>query len=180
MHEQAYAAAAKRLKLLGVPFARANADNFRSELKALNSHDLPLLVAYRKGKRPVPYQWMHTPELIASFASKLLAPAVAPLLSVAAVLAFVDPPLEGGGDRRPPGSSAVVGFFSDPHGMEEDEYAEFAEAVAPLQERGDVFVGAVSDPLVVAAFKGAKAAKAGREWVDRSPAVVVQRLGRRK
>jgi len=34
--------------------------------------ELPALVAYRKGKRPVPYLWLHTPELIAAFAEKLL------------------------------------------------------------------------------------------------------------
>jgi hypothetical protein len=31
------------------------------------------------------------------------------------------------GSSRPPGSCSVVGFFSDPNGMEEDEYQEFAE-----------------------------------------------------
>jgi hypothetical protein len=46
-----------------------------------------------------------------------------------------------------------------------------------LHARADVFVGAVSSPRVVAAFKGPRS---GRDWFDRSPAVVVHRLGRRK
>ena len=48
--------------------------------------------------------------------------------------------------------------------------------MAGLQTRADVFVGAVSSPQVVSAFKGPR----GYDWIDRSPAVVIHRLGRRK
>ena len=175
MQEAAYAEAAERLSALGVDFARADADKFRDQLKDMGIHDMPALVVYRKG-RPTPYIWMHSADLITSFVEKQLAPSITLLRSKSEVLDFANAALgQGPGGKGVEGVATVVGFFSDPQGMEEDEYTEFEEAVAPLRARADVFVGAVTDPKVVADFKGAKG---GLDWVDRSPAVVVQRTTR--
>jgi hypothetical protein len=51
IYEPEYAKAAIELKKLGVPFARANGENFRNVLKDLNSVELPALVVYRKGDK---------------------------------------------------------------------------------------------------------------------------------
>lgn len=49
IYEQEYKKISHELKELGVPFARANSEKFRSVLKELNSVELPALVVYRKG-----------------------------------------------------------------------------------------------------------------------------------
>jgi hypothetical protein len=81
---------------------------------------------------------------VVSYVAKQLGPAVVELNSVEEVLAFVDDGDGGDGDdkhqKRPEGSSAVVGFFNDPLRMEEDEYAEFLDAVAPFQVTSEWFV----------------------------------------
>jgi len=172
MHERVYAATHSKLQALGVPFARANSEPFRTQLQELNIHEMPALVLYKKGKAN-PYVWTHSTEAIIAWVKKQLAPAVTPLASVNDVLAFTDQlTLEkGSNDKKalsaskvgssatdvvesveamadgtirreddseaaqnaqqqfhhPPGSCTVVGFFSDPEGIEEDEYQEFEE-----------------------------------------------------
>jgi hypothetical protein len=206
-HEADYERASVALKALGVPFARANADKLRAQLADAGMQELPALVVYKKG-RPHPYIWLHSAEMIVSFVKKQLAPAVTPLDSVEDVLRFVSPPpppppttttagAAAGDDSseaavedlaslvsplttRPPGTTAVVGFFSDPEGMEEDEHEEFVEAVAQLQTRHDVVVGCVTSKKVAARFKDGPKDSGRLGWIDRSPAVVVARGAQRR
>lgn len=63
-------------------------------------------------------------------------------------------------------ASVVVGFFSSPQDMEEDEYEEFIEVAQTLRERDDVHFGVVMDKKVVKAFKDAKI-------IDRSPSMIL-------
>jgi hypothetical protein len=134
--------------------------------------------------------------MLVSYVKKQLAPAVLPLKSVAEVLAFVDDsssshdPTSNGDDgsskassvdiHAAKGATRVVGFFSDKESMEEDEYNEFMEAVKSLQSRFDVIVGVVTDEDVVTAFKGPARKAEKYDWIDRSPSLVVQRLGIRR
>lgn len=89
MHERVYAATHTKLQALGVPFARANSELFRTQLQELNVHEMPALVLYQKGKAN-PYVWTHSTEAISAWVEKQLAPAVTPLASVDDVLAFTD------------------------------------------------------------------------------------------
>ena len=201
IHETEYARVADALKVLGVPFARANADKLRTQLADAGTQELPSLVVYKKG-RPNPYIWLHSAEMIVSFVKKQMAPAATNLATVDEVLNFVleqptDPAAvagsaeggekgEGGGGAilaktvtplgvRPPGTTAVVGFFSEPDGMEEDEYEEFLEVVAPLQARHDVVVGVVTSKQVVARFK---VGQSGRPALSRAGRQAGRQAGR--
>ena len=96
MHERVYAATHTKLQALGIPFARANSDLFRTQLQELNIHEMPALVLYKKG-RANPYVWTHSTEAISAWVEKQLAPAVTPLASIEDVLTFTD--------QQPPESS---------------------------------------------------------------------------
>ena len=65
-------------------------------------------------------------------------------------------------------ASSVVGFFSSPQDMEEDEYDEFIEVAQALRERDDLHFGVVTDKKVIKAFKATNI-------IDRSPSIVLTR-----
>ena len=70
--ETSYAAAAPLVKKMGVPLARADADEpfFRELLQDLQLGSMPQVVAYRK-LFAMPYSGLHAPNELVAFARKL-------------------------------------------------------------------------------------------------------------
>jgi len=159
MFERDYMEASEHLRDLSVPFGRSNAAKFPEEVQEAGVTDLPALVFYRKGKAPLLYVGSQDAHSVVSFARKLLMPTVSPLRSVDDAIEFlqhraghlgsedqgvaaVHPPVGMPAEevpwrtlQRPGDSISVLGFFRDPHGIEDEEYMDFIEAVEPLKDR---------------------------------------------
>ena len=187
--ETAYAAAAAELRRLKVPLLRADGDEpaLRERLGELGLSTLPQVVAYRRGDAPRPYQGVHSEDGLVAFARKLKGPPVAALETLEDVVAFLGladdaaaaardayaaeegaAPNDEAADLgfRPATSAFVLGVFSDADGVEEDEYADFADVAAAQQHRHDVYFGAVTQVAISRALVDAK-------LVDRAPGVVL-------
>ena len=187
--ETAYAAAAAELRRLKVPLLRADGDEpaLRERLGELGLSTLPQVVAYRRGDAPRAYQGVHSEDGLVAFARKLKGPPVAALETLEDVVAFLglaDDAAAAARDAyaaeegaapndeatdlgfRPATSAFVLGVFSDADGVEEDEYADFADVAAAQQHRHDVYFGAVTQLAISRALVDAK-------LVDRAPGVVL-------
>ena len=149
----------------------------------LGATDIPSLVVFptvksasKREKRGVLYQGHQHHIDIRRFVEKLISGPMRPLTTTEEAERFLV--LQGDLEEYPSSSerialdqdraraSAVVGFFSSPTSMEEDEYEEYTEVATTLRVRDDLHFGVVKDKQVIAAFKKAKI-------IDRTPSLVL-------
>ena len=184
--ETAYAAAAPLLKKMGVPLARADADEpfFRELLQDLQLGSMPQVVAYRK-LFAMPYQGVHAPDELVHFARKLKQAAAPSLLTLNAALAFLGVDSDRARralydetgieeevveeDALPSSAARVLGLFSDLD-IEDEESAEFQMAASERRQRHDVYFSRVDDPQISRALIDAG-------FADRTPSVIVSNDG---
>ena len=188
--ETAYADAAPLLKKMGVPLARADADEpfFRELLQDLQLGSMPQVVAYRK-LFAMPYQGVHAPDELVAFGRKLKQAAAPVLLTLNAALQFLGVADERAEKARaalraetgvieeevtedalPSSAARVLGLFSDAQDIEDEESAEFMVAASERRSRHDVYFARIDDPQISQALVDAGLA-------DRTPAVIVANDG---
>jgi len=184
--ETAYADAAPLLKKMGVPLARADADEpfFRELLQDLQLESMPQVVAYRK-LFAMPYSGLHAPNELVAFARKLKQAAAPSLASLNAALSFLGVDSEKARralydetgiveevteeDTLPSSAARVLGIVSDID-IEEEESAEFMLAASERRSRHDVYFSRVDDPQISQALVDAG-------FADRTPSVIVSNDG---
>ena len=106
---------------------------------------MPSLVIYHKGK-PRPFRGAQAAEPVLAYMFKLSGSPVSRLGDVTSVTNFIHPATNTKTIR----GIQVVGFFSSPEDMEEDEMADFMEASSTLHYREDISFGCVTSLETIA------------------------------
>lgn len=146
-----------------IPFARADADAMKSLIKDHGATELPYLVFYHN-KRTLVYRGDFSANAVLAFVHKQIGPAARVLTSVDAVERFVAMRRE---EAYSPSTVAVIGFFSEHDGIEEEDYEDFMQAARELQPKEDIYFGVVLDADVSAHYK------TNLKLIDRTPSVYV-------
>lgn len=154
------------IELLGmnVPFGRANADNLKTIAREAGAMDLPALVLYHKMK-PFAFRGAHSAEAVVAYIRKQIGPAAIPLRNTSAVYNFLTETLTNKA-KFTLSTTMVVGFFSDHHEVEEDDYEEYIQAAKDLQSNEDIFFGVCTNPSVATEFKA-------NRFIDRTPSMLL-------
>lgn len=162
--EQEYAKIAEKLLDLKVPFARADADIFKSVMTENNIPNLPALILYKKSK-PVVYHGAHTAGAVVEYIRKQLGKPAYPLTRVKDVSGFIESH-KGLAEQNGMSAVVVVGFFTEHEDIEEDEYSDFIDVAKTFQAREDVYFGVVTKADTSKWFKQNKT-------IDRTPACLL-------
>lgn len=161
-------------------------DSMKEIAQDFGINEIPAIVVFptikgatKKEKKGILYSGHHSHRSIQKFVTKVLSPPAVRLNDLTAVEYFLvhrghDSMNTGDDEAQEEGldavnaqrASSVVGFFSSPQDMEEDEYEEFIEVAQALRERDDLHFGVVTDKKVIKAFKATKI-------IDRSPSIVL-------
>ena len=163
MAETEYHSIGEQLREEGqIDFARADSSQLLSFAQSSGVVDLPSLVVFKK-RKPIPYRGVHKAESVLAFLDKVSGKPTRVLKTVQEVESFI-------ASRDDPKYSLatvmVVGMFSDPDGIEEDEYEDFIEAAKALHHKEDVYMAVVKSRKIVQHFIDAKV-------IDRSPSMIL-------
>jgi len=146
-----------------IKFARADGSVLHGFAQDSGAYDFPSLVVYRK-KRPIAYRGVQSTAGVMTFLNKLQSKPTKVLNSVEEVEAFMASRYDN--EKYTLKTVMVVGFFSTPDSIEEDEYEDFVEAAKALHPKEDVYVGVVKKRSIVQHFIDHKV-------IDRSPSLAL-------
>ncbi|CAM9811061.1 unnamed protein product [Discosporangium mesarthrocarpum] len=174
--EPEYQAASEELEQLGVHMGRVDADLERDLLHKICGHhssgaqNVPVLVLYNsaQGAKGIIYDGPHERNAIIEYVYKQLGQPFQQLTSVGAVMRFIESPFLSEAGHSGSSAAAVVGFFADAEGLEEDEMEDFREASLEMKSKPDVYMAVVNSATVAQYFK-----ELG--WIYRTPSIYLSR-----
>ena len=161
--ENEYDSISESLRLLNIPFARAEASDVKSLAQESFVTELPSLVLYVKN-RPHRYKGVHTADAIRTYIHKHIGKPATVLKSEEELSAFIDARYDS--SKYSISTVMVVGFFSDHDGVEEDDYDDYMEVAKELQSNEDVYFGVVTNKKLSTVYKRNKS-------IDRTPSVML-------
>lgn len=161
--EAEYQKLSQELSKINIPFGRANLDEMKQIAADYEVAELPALL-FSKKKETYLYKGVHMSSSILTYVKKLRDKPYTLLSSTKDVLNFLN--ISHTYNNISLATVSIVGFFSNPEGVEEDEFEEFSDTAKQLQIKEDNYFGLVKDKNVISYFKKQK-------LIDRSPSVIL-------
>lgn len=160
--ENEYEKISVKLKDLKIPFARSTPETMQLFTSDYSENDLPSLVLFIKA-RPLHIR-DQSYEAVIEYISKLKDKPVRSIFSEDVVEAFLNGQLNVVSSLS---KIFVVGFFSDPNGIEEDDYDEWFQIARKMQTKENIYFSSVTNKTLISQYKYNK-------YIDRTPSMIIQ------